>query len=248
MMNLKLEYNRKTFELLALLFIILLFVNIEIPKYKEKFWSYDRLRDKFYCQYVDGTQPQCKILNRNYNQFKRNLKPIGIIHTVSEDNDKSYPLYGWYDYRIRRKIYHTKRLFHHNDPRIHTIPTNSDLVDGEIIYLNIDGKRREYKVQLHDLDYKYDVWSVGTRYNYYDVPWQNVGYLENKGKTFTLFEKELDPSRYVYKYAIRDEFGTYIHLPDKKYLDDGDYTTIPSKEKLGKYKVYRYSLEEMLLQ
>lgn len=232
-------------EFFKMIILALLIVIIADCQKGEHFWSYDKMRDYYYCKYRYPSSKRCSLLKTKMDDFRNNIEPIGMVYSISKDNDISYPLYGWYDDSINRFVYYIKQGTY-----IEQISTNYDLVHGQVINI----LNEKFRVDLYE---KGHIWAVNTRYND-NIPWDNVGYLispqsiyddyyGNSFKTFTLLERELDPRRDQYEYGIEDENGNIIYLPQTRYLEHDENITIPSKRKLGTYKVYRYSMNESLL-
>ena len=87
--------------------------------------------------------------------------------------------------------------------------------------------------------------SYGTRYNEYNIPWRNIGYVYKKkgrrNKFYKLYEKEYDSARNKYKYYIHDvKNDVKVPLKNKKQLNTDDKININGINK--DYFVHKYKL------
>ena len=174
---------------------------------------------------------------------------VGYLYSQDTNDNDIYELYEVYDHRRGRPgyAYKTSKEPYNRDALLvnidHKSYSGDYLYDGDVV--NITYENKPYVVKLYTIKST----ALGTRYQNMDYqsgmreyallePVNPMAVVDDADKFYILYEQELDPSRQLNNYYIKDKRGIIVEIDTKQNkLYDGDTILIPGKERYGEYSL-----------
>jgi hypothetical protein len=173
---------------------------------------------------------------------------VGYLYSEAEDNNEVYKLYEVYDHRRGRPGYAYKATKYPNNRDSILVNIDPKTYSGDYLYdgdtVDITYEKIPFTVKMYQIKQT----GLGTRYTNKDYrsgmheyallePVDPGANVDEEDRYFILYEQEIDPSRQLNNYYIKDKRGIIIEVSNKEKIYDGDTLLIPGKEKYGEYSV-----------